>query len=286
MPVFTKNLQRVYNLQLVSKCGKRYNKIMNITNGYLTDLHIHSSFSYDSNEKCERYIEKALERGDKSIGFVQHYDYDCFLTGGKTPLCDLDAYKDESDRVRSVYGEKIKMFFGIEFGYDEHAEKCYAELVDKYKFDYVINSVHLVGSKDCCLKDCWGNRSADDIYKEYLEKVYKSVNANYPWQIVGHLGYPARYAPENERDFSFENYSGELTDILKSIIANGKFLEINTSTKSEMPFMPFEDILKKYAAFGGKFVTFGSDAHSVERYCENVAEVEKTIMRYGLISVG
>ena len=259
---------------------------MEIKNGYLTDLHVHSSFSYDCEETTENYIRKAIGRGDERIGFVQHYDYDCFLAGGKTPLCELDAYKSEIDRVRSIYGEKIKIFFGIEFGFDERAESRYAELADKYKFDYVINSVHLVGGKDCCLKECWENRSADDIYKEYLEKVYKSVNANYPWQIVGHLGYPARYAPENEREFSFENYSRELTDILRLIIANGKFLEINSSTKSEKPFMPSEDILKKYANIGGKFVTFGSDAHSVERYCENSPEVETIIKKYGFISVG
>ena len=259
---------------------------MEIKNGYLTDLHVHSVFSSDSEETTENYIRKAIERGDERIGFVQHYDYDCFLAGDKTPLCELDAYKSEIDRVRSIYGEKIKIFFGIEFGFDERAESRYAELADKYKFDYVINSVHLVGGKDCCLKECWENRSADDIYKEYLEKVYKSVNANYPWQIVGHLGYPARYAPENEREFSFENYSRELTDILRLIIANEKFLEINSSTKSEKPFMPSEDILKKYANIGGKFVTFGSDAHSVERYCENSPEVETIIKKYGFISIG
>ena len=259
---------------------------MEIKNGYLTDLHVHSSFSYDSEETTENYIRKAIGRGDERIGFVQHYDYDCFMIGDKTPLCDLDAYKSEIDRVRSIYGEKIKIFFGIEFGYDERAESRYAELADKYKFDYVINSVHLVGGKDCCLKECWENCSTDDIYKEYLEKVYKSVNANYPWQIVGHLGYPARYAPKNERDFTFENYARELTDILKAIVANGKFLEINSSTKSEKPFMPFEDVLKKYAAFGGKLVTFGSDAHSVERYCEKITEVEKIINKYGFTPVG
>ena len=259
---------------------------MEIKSGYLTDMHVHSSFSYDSEEVTENYIIKAIERGDERIGFVQHYDYDCFLAGDKTPLCDLDAYKNEINRLRNVYGEKIKIFFGIEFGYDERAEKHYFGLADKYKFDYVINSVHLVGSKDCYLKECWENRSADDIYKEYLEKVYKSVNANYPWQIAGHLGYPARYAPKDERDFSFEKYSAELTDILKAIISNGKFLEINSSTKSEKPFMPFEDVLKKYAALGGKFVTFGSDAHSAVRYCENASEVEKIIKKYGFVSVG
>ena len=198
----------------------------------------------------------------------------------------MDAYKNEIDRLKNVYGEKIKIFFGIEFGFDERVESRYDELADKYKFDYVINSVHLVGGKDCYLKECWKNRPTDDIYKEYLEKVYKSVNADYPWQIVGHLGYPARYAPENERDFSFEKYSRELTDILKAIIANGKFLEINSSTKSEKPFMPSEDILKKYANIGGKFVTFGSDAHSVERYCQNSPEVEKIIDKYGFVSIG
>lgn len=259
---------------------------MNLTNENLTDLHVHSSFSYDSEEITENYIRKAIARGDERIGFVQHYDYDCFLVEDKTPLCDLDAYKNEIDRLRNVYGEKIKILFGIEFGYDERAEKHYSELVDKYKFDYVINSVHLVGGKDCCLKECWENCSTDYIYKEYLEKVYKSVKANYPWQIVGHLGYPARYAPKNERQFGFENYSRELTDILKAIVANGKFLEINSSTKSEKPFMPFEDVLKKYVDIGGKLVTFGSDAHSVERYCEKITEVEKFINKCGFTPVG
>ena len=259
---------------------------MEIKNGHLTDLHVHSVFSYDCEEATENYIRKAIGRGNERIGFVQHYDYDCFLAGDKTPLCELDAYKSEIDRLKNVYGEKIKIFFGIEFGFDERAESRYDELADKYKFDYVINSVHLVGGKDCYLKECWKNRPTDDIYKEYLEKVYKSVNANYPWQIVGHLGYPARYAPENEQGFSFENYSRELADIVRSIIANEKYLEINSSTKSEKPFMPSEDILKKYIALGGKYVSFGSDAHSVARYCENVSEIEKTIKKYGLIFVG
>ena len=67
---------------------------------------------------------------------------------------------------------------------------------------------------------------------------------------------------------------------------NENFLEINSSTKSEKPFMPAADILEEYVVLGGKYVTFGSDAHSVERYCENIAEVGKSIKKYGLISVG
>ena len=139
---------------------------MEIKNGHLTDLHVHSSFSYDCEEATENYIRKAIERGDERIGFVQHYDYDCFIIGDKTPLCELDAYKSEIDRLKNVYGEKIKIFFGIEFGFDERAESRYDELADKYKFDYVINSVHLGGGKDCCLKECWKNCPTDDIYKK------------------------------------------------------------------------------------------------------------------------
>lgn len=50
--------------------------------------------------------------------------------------------------------------------------------------------------------------------------------------------------------------------------------------------MPSDDILKMYAALGGKYVTFGSDAHSVVRYCEKIAVVEEIIKKYGLVSIG
>ena len=43
--------------------------------------------------------------------------------------------------------------------------------------------------------------------------------------------------------------------------------------------MPFDGILEKYAAFGGKYVTSGGDAHSGARYCEKIAEVEKIIKK-------
>ena len=50
--------------------------------------------------------------------------------------------------------------------------------------------------------------------------------------------------------------------------------------------MPFTDILEKYAAFGGKNVTFGSDAHSAARYCENADLVENIIKRLNFTVFG
>lgn len=63
---------------------------MDTKENFSPDLHIHSFFSYDGNEKTETYIKKAVERGDKIIGFSEHYDFDCRLLGVTTPLCDIE----------------------------------------------------------------------------------------------------------------------------------------------------------------------------------------------------
>ena len=59
----------------------------------MTDLHLHTFFSYDGREEMENYVKAAVGAGKKRIGFSEHYDYNCFLTGDGTPLCDLDRYK-------------------------------------------------------------------------------------------------------------------------------------------------------------------------------------------------
>ncbi len=265
---------------------------MKMIKNCLTDLHVHSRFSYDSDEETEKYVEKAVALGEGRIGFVQHYDYDRFLLDRDAPLCDIDAYYREIKRLREKYEGRIGILFGIEFGYDERAVAQYRSLTEKYPFDYVINSVHLVGGVDCCLEECWKNRSIGEVYREYLERVQASLHAEYPWQIVGHLGYPTRYArlagaeSVSAQNLFFENYPQAFTEILETVISEGKWLEINSSTKTENLFLPSLKMAERYAALGGRYVTFGSDAHTVTRYAQNKTEAAALIEKYGFTPVG
>lgn len=65
------------------------------------DLHIHSFFSYDGNEKTEAYIKKAVERGDKIIGFSEHYDFVCRLLGD-TNIIDVRKPKYYNVRKKAM----------------------------------------------------------------------------------------------------------------------------------------------------------------------------------------
>lgn len=252
----------------------------------VADLHLHTLFSYDGKSAAEEYVLAAVAAGDKVIGFSEHYDYDCVLSGTSedSPLCDLRAYKAEIERLREKYEGKIEILFGIEFGYDKRAHAKYAELAEKFRFDYAINSVHLFRGTDLWLADKIEKYSvsAKELYKIYLETVEESVFADYPFDIIGHLGYPLRYSPCKGKNFSYEDFAGEYERILKAIAKSGKCLEINSSTKTEKPFMPNEDVIEAYAEFGGKKLSFGSDAHSVRRYSEGKKTVSEAAQKFGL----
>lgn len=235
----------------------------------ITDLHIHSTFSYDSKSPAEDYVIAAVARGDKRIGFSEHYDYDCKLCGKaeNAPLCDLESYKNEVNRLREKYEEHIKILFGIEFGYDKRATEVYGELSEKYKFDYAINSVHLYNGTDFyLLQSSLEPDRADYVYRRYLDMVRESLSANYPWQIVGHIGYPKRYTPFKGNTGGYSDYEKEYSEIIDALIKSGKYLELNTSTKGVEEFLPDKDFVLKFISAGGKNFTFGSDAHSVDRY--------------------
>ena len=83
---------------------------MNSKDKFVTDLHQHSTFSYDGRQNAEDVVKKAIENGDKRVCFSEHYDYDCFLLGiSGAPLVNLDEYKAEITRLKAKYSDKIEI---------------------------------------------------------------------------------------------------------------------------------------------------------------------------------
>ena len=171
---------------------------------------------------------------------------------------------------------------GAEFGYSEKAEVHgrYATTYEKYRPDFVINSVHSDEGLDYCC--CVFTNEKKDVYRNYLRLIRKSLDAPYHYDIVGHIGYIARYVPYEDRSFSLEEFGGEIDDILKTIIAKDKILEVNSSTK-QLPqlCMPDVNILQRYYDLGGRKVSFGSDAHFTSRILEKRKEIVEALKQIG-----
>ncbi len=231
----------------------------------LIDVHLHSEISFDSNEKPENYVNAAIRSGVNVIGFSEHYDYDAVIDGADIAVADLNRYFSTLADLKRV-NSNVEILFGIEFGYRDFAVSKYRELIDKFNFDYVINSVHtLAGRGDCFHDKFFEGSTLRQSYFDYLSAVLESVKADFDYQIVGHIGYVSRYRRGGK--LCYKDFSDIIDEILKEIIVRGKCLELNTSVGiSENKFLPDVDIISRYLQLGGEKLSFGSDAHKVGDY--------------------
>lgn len=231
------------------------------------DIHIHSNISFDSDELPENYIAEALKKDIKVIGFSEHYDYDAYLDGAfDVSLADLDTYSDNITRVRKCFPD-IDILFGLEVGYRAEALRKYRELISRYDFDYIINSLHtLNGCGDYYHDEFFAGKSLHSAYSDYFDGVLESVNADFDYQIVGHLGYVSRYRT-GAASIIYSEFKTVLDEILTSIIKRDKCLEINTSSgTSGDETLPNSSIIERYLSLGGRNLSFGSDAHAAKDY--------------------
>lgn len=249
----------------------------------LVDLHLHTRFSFDSREAMENYIEKAKECGASTLGFSEHYDYDAYVDGADIPETDIAAYTAYLDGLKQRSGN-VKLLKGIEFGYRDFAVDEYKKLIDKFDFDYIINSVHTLPNRGDCFHDgFFRGKTLRENYFDYFEAVLESVKADYDFQIIGHIGYVSRYRTESGATIHYKDFSDILDEILKEIIARDKCLEINSSTgKSGSQFLPDCDVVDRYLELGGEKLSFGSDAHSVSAFLNKGAKLKDYLNRRGV----
>ncbi len=250
----------------------------------MIDIHLHTKFSFDSKEEPQNYIDRAVALGVKAIGFSEHYDYDAYLDGEKDiTLADLDAYAKEVEFLKCKY-KNVRILQGIEFGYRKQAVPQYRKILNTYPLDYVINSLHTLSDRGDCYHDkFFEGKDLKDCYADYFNGVLESINANYDYQIIGHLGYVCRYRKGQGARIIYSDLADILDEILKAIISKDKCLEINTSCGTGgCLFLPDTDIITRYLQLGGKLLSFGSDAHEASNYLNKADQLKQLLKGLGV----
>ncbi len=234
----------------------------------IADIHLHSSFSFDSDENIDNYIVKAKSLGEKVLGFTEHYDYDAYLLGEDLGLLDIESYLPKIESLRQNNPD-MKILAGIELGYSVLSVDKYKEIIKKYPFDHVVLSVHcLPVYGDFYNGTAFVGRNTRDVYEEYLQTILASINSDVDYDIIAHIGYCQRYAKDKSVKIDYDTYPKLIDEILTGIIKKGKCLEINTSFEGVGDFLPDKSIIRRYISLGGKSLSFASDAHKADRYTE------------------
>lgn len=248
----------------------------------MTDLHIHTNFSFDSKEPTESYVRAAAARGDIALGFSEHCDYDVFLESGERErVPDFKAFFAELDRLTPIY-PAVKVLRGVELGYAEDALSFYRKIASEYDFDYAIMSIHtLKGRGDCYHRGFYEGWSKAQAYGAYLSALRDAVRSDADFQIVGHVGYVGRYAPYEDKRLVYAEFPRLFDDIIDAMIARGLCLELNTKGVGGVSEIDL-DFIERYLARGGKNFTLGSDAHALTRYRDGAEAVRQFLLAHGV----
>lgn len=248
-----------------------------------SDYHVHSHFSFDSDEKPENIIKQAIKLNMNQICFTDHQDFN-WPVAGKLPLLNIEEYTSSLCLLKEKYRDNIQILTGIELGLMNGNETLCNELLNSHNFDFIIGSCHIVDGMDPYYSTFWRNRNDRDAFELYFFTLMNALKSFNRIDSLGHLDYVVRYSPNRDSNYSVADYQDILDEILGFIINKNIKLEINTSNLAKgFSFPnPHTDIIKRYKELGGEYVTVGSDAHKAEYIGFGFDTVSKIVDKLGL----
>ena len=250
----------------------------------LSDIHMHSSFSTDSDAPMASMIEGAISKGLKTICFTEHLDYDFPLENGQVIfLVDMESYYQKIMELKTRYRSRIEVLFGIEFGLMPYLAERYEETARSYPFDFIIGSSHLINGQDPYDPEFWKTDTEEKLYSSYFQTIIDNIASYKNFDTYGHIDYIVRYGPNKNQHYSYERYREILDKVLQSIIDNGLCLEVNTAGYKYglgQP-NPQADILMRYRELGGERITIGADGHKPEHIAYDFDRIENLLKACG-----
>lgn len=233
-------------------------------NSFKCDLHVHTSYSYDSNADINEYAEKAIERGVSVICFTDHIEcrypntFDTFLFGERA---------EKIHAINQKYSGKLKILTGYEMG-EPHRHLKELKFLQSLEPDMIIGSIHcadLYENPNVRFSDYECERLYDKHVSEALECG--------GFQVLGHFNMLRKYHGEN-----YVEDKDAVKKIMSLCVKNGIVPEINTSVLRQVgDFYTDAWAIRYYADIGGKFVTVSSDSHNVNDLYKGCDEAIRTL---------
>ncbi len=248
------------------------------------DFHMHTEFSTDSSASVRSMLDASAARGLHTVCITDHLDMDYppdEELGADPFRLDLDTYFQELSALKDEYRGKLDVRIGVELGLQPHLGKAYEKLTEKYPFDFVIGSLHLIHGMDPYYGKIFEGRTDAEVYREAFLETARCLENVSAFDVLGHLDYVVRYGRRQAQEYSWREFADEIDEILRLLISSGKGLEMNMAgIKYGLEFAnPHPDVLRRYRELGGEIVTVGADAHRPEHAAydfEEAGEILKT----------
>ena len=236
------------------------------------DQHVHSNFSFDSNEDLENYINVSNKN---DIVTTEHLDFANPIINYEDSSIEYLKYIEEITSLNKKYSNKF--FSGIEIGYTPNSEKRIEDFLKDKNFNLKLLSIHQNGLFDymCVNKKLI---SLEALIQEYFEQMIQALESSIEFNVLAHFEYGLRMIDISVTDF--DNLASVfLNKIIELIVKKEIAFEVNT--KSMYKYKKenlYNYMIEKYIKKGGRLFTLGSDAHNIKDYAYKFDEARKFLL--------
>jgi histidinol-phosphatase (PHP family) len=247
------------------------------------DYHTHNYRCGHAVGTLEEYIQSAIAKGMEEIGLSDHMPL-LHLDPAKhsdiaMTIDELPRYVEECLILQQKYKDQIAVRIGLEGDFVEGYEEQIAAIVHGYPWDYMIGSVHFLGTWDVTdyrQVHNWEGRSIIGAYEQYYDAVQKAA-ATGLYDYIGHIDAIKRFGFRPEED------SSPLEDAaLQAVAKHGLAIELNAAgihaPAKEM--YPSNRMLERAKVLGIP-ITYGSDAHHPDKVGQKGAEARTMLKKVG-----
>lgn len=252
------------------------------------DYHTHHARCGHAVGTLEQYVQQGIKLGLDQLGLsdhmpLLHVNPAEYYTQMAMPMDELPRYVEECLELKERYRGQIDIRVGLEGDYIEGWEREIEKIVTSYPWDYVIGSVHFLGTWDVTdLRQIhlWEGKDVLEVYRTYYDAVEKAAATGF-YDIMGHLDVIKRFGQRPKPEEEEERYSLE-SAVLASVARSGPAIELNASGLSKpcAEMFPSKRMLEEAFRLGIP-LTIGSDAHDPMKLSEHLGEARELLYNVG-----
>ena len=194
----------------------------------LFDSHVHSDNSHDGEHSITFLCENAVQKNLMGLCITDHYELD--LNTEQADLCLRNSFI-ETGKARQAFDYRLLVMNGIEMGQATQNLDKAEEVLRKYRFDFVLGSLHAIRGMDDFAYVDFSGLNAEVILERYFDELLELCQWG-GFDSLAHMTYPL-------------------------INTAGLRREIGQTS-------PTLEYVKLFRELGGEILTFGSDAHCAQ----------------------
>lgn len=223
----------------------------------IANYHTHTRRCHHATGEDRQYVEMAIEKGLKILGFSDHtpyfYDGD-YVSGIRMLPQEVEGYTESILKLKEEYKDQIEIYLGFETEYYPRYFDRLLQLYAQYPIDYIILGQHFLNNEIGEIYTARPDPSKDRIDR-YADQVIEAIHTG----CFTYLAHPDLCLYEGDH----ERYQKAMRRICREAKAADLPLEINLLGMRTFREYPRKDFFAIAAECGCK-VVLGSDAHHPE----------------------